>query len=451
MVDKGERVRAGQTLGRIESQPFGIKVKQAQAELANVEAAYEKHASVALVNAETAFKQAKSNLDRLQASLKQAEVELQLQIKQADVQIKKAFADLRIAEARLEAMVSGARSQEIEQLRMRKENAKRELGRLNALLQNEIISQDQLETAQLQYEIYNAQFSLLEEGARPEDIQVLKAQVEAEKANVESAQENRMQIDIKRANLESVKAQVENAQAAFEEVEAAREAATWKQELAQAEALRDRAQAALELTQRDLDDTILTGPINGVISQRFLDKGDTASMNRPFVTIVDMDVVKVAAKVPGREIPSIQIGSQATLHPDAYPGETFSGTVVFISPVIDRTSQTGDIEIEVPNPSHRLKPGMFTRVTLRVSEHAAVVVIPADALLKAEDTSFVYTVNDGAAHRKKVVTGISDGIRTEILAGLVAGESLVVAGQYSLRDGVPVEIAVGKSGAAVGK
>ena len=260
LIDKGDRVKAGQTLGRIESQPFGIKVKQAQAELAGVQANYNQHASVALVNAETAFKQAKSNLSRLQASLKQAEVELALQIKQTDVQIKKALADLHIAEARLEAVVSGARTQEIEQVKMRKENAKRELDRLNTLLQSEIISQDQVEGVQLQYEIYSAQFSLLEEGARPEDINVLKAQVESEKANVEAAQENKMQIDIKRANLESVKAQVENAQAAFEEVAAAREAATWKQELAQAEASRDRAHAALELVQRDLDDTILKAP-----------------------------------------------------------------------------------------------------------------------------------------------------------------------------------------------
>jgi RND family efflux transporter MFP subunit len=451
LVDKGDRVKMGQTLGRIESQPFGIKVKQAEAELAGVQADYDKHASVALVNAETAFKQATSNLDRLRASLKQAEVELELQIKQADVQVKKALADLSIAEARLEAVVSGARAQEIEQARVRKENAKRELDRLTALLTNEIISQDQVETAQLQYEIYNAQLSLLEEGARPEDVEVLKAQVESEKANVESAQENKMQIDIKRANLESVKAQVDNARAAFEEVAAAKEAATWKQELAQAEALRDRAHAALELAQRDLADTILTAPIDGVIAQRFLDKGDTTSLNRPFAVIVDMDVVKIAAKVPSREIPSIRIGYEAIIQPDAYPDEIFTGEVTYISPVIDRASQTGDIEIEVLNSDHKLKPGMFTRVTLRVSERNAVVIIPSDTLLKEAEAVFVYTVNDGTAHRKNVTTGVSDGLRTEILSGLASGESLVVAGQYSLRDRMSVTIAGGRSGTTDGQ
>jgi HlyD family secretion protein len=439
-VDKGDKVKAGQILGRIESIQFEIQVKQAQAEMENVKAAYEKNESVAYVNAETSFKQAKSNLERLQAAMKQAEVELQLQTKQADSQIKKAQADLRIAEARLEAIVSGARAQDIEQVQMRRDNTKRDLDRLTTLLKDEIISKDQVEASQLQYEIYSAQLSLLVEGARPEDIEVLKAQMEAEKANLESAQDNRMQIDIKRANLESAKAQVENAQAALEEVEARRNAATWKKELAQAEALLNRAQAALELSQQRLDETVIKAPISGVIVQRFWDKGDTASLNQPFVTIVEVDVVRVAAKVPGRDLAAIQVGASADIKPDAYPGEKFSGKVVFISPAIDRSSQTGEIEVEVPNPNHKLKPGMFARVELMAAEHKNVVVIPSDALLKKGEEAYVYIVNDGTAHKKTVGVGISDGIRTELLSGLAVGESLIIAGQHSLGDGMSVTI-----------
>jgi RND family efflux transporter MFP subunit len=440
LVDKGAKVKAGQILGRIEPTQFETQVKQAQAELASAKAAYEKNASMAFVNSETAFKQAKSELERLQATLKQAEVELELQASQTETQVKKAASDLRVAEARLEAVVSGARSQEIEQVRVRAENAKREFDRLTALLKDEIISQEQVEAAQLQYEIYSAQLSLLEEGARPEDIEVLKAQVEAAKASLQAAEDSKMQIDIKRANLESAKAQVANAQAAFEEAVAAKEALTWEKELAQAEAAMLRAQATLELAQRYLDDTVIRAPISGVVSQRLLDQGDMASPARPFATIVDMDVVKIAAKVPGRDLAAIRTGAGAVIKPDAYPGEIFSGTVVYISPVIDRASQTGDIEIEIPNSDHKLKPGMFTRVELRVAEHKDVIVIPVDVLVKEGESTFVYTVNDGVAHKKPVVTGVSDGVRTEILSGLEVDEMLVVAGQYSLIDGASVTV-----------
>jgi RND family efflux transporter MFP subunit len=202
-----------------------------------------------------------------------------------------------------------------------------------------------------------------------------------------------------------------------------------------------RAQAALESAQQHLDDTIIKAPISGVIAQRFLDKGDTASPTSPFVTIIDMDVVKVTAKIPERDIGSIKVGQTAIIKPDAYPGETYSGTVVNISPIIDRSSQTCDIEIEVSNPNHQLKAGMFTRVELTVLEHKGVPVIPADALLKEGEENFAYVVNGGKALKKKVVTGISDGVKTEILSGLEAGEQLIVSGRYSLRDGMAVTLA----------
>jgi len=186
LIDNGDKVKAGQTLARIESKMFEIQMKQAQADLVGAKANYEKTSSLAFIKSKTNFLQAKGNLDRLQAVLKQAEIDLQLQTKQADVQIKRATADLRIAEARLEAAVSGARTQDVEQAKVRKENAKRNLERLTELLKDEMVSQDQVESAQLQYDIYEAQLSLLEEGMREEDIEVLKAQVETAKTSLES-------------------------------------------------------------------------------------------------------------------------------------------------------------------------------------------------------------------------------------------------------------------------
>ena len=440
LINKGDKVKAGQPLARIESRLFEIQIKQAQAELLGAQAAYDKKSSLALVDAETDFKQAKGNLDRLQAVLKQVEVDLQLQIKQADVQIKKAAADLRIAQARLDAALSGAREQDIEQAKMRRENAKRNLERLTALLKEEMIPKDQVETAQLQYDIYSAQLSLLAEGTRPEDKEVLKAQLEAAKSSVESAQNNKMLIEAKRASLDAAKAQVDNAQAFFDQATTAKDASTWEKDLAQAASALQHAQAALELVQQHLDDATIKAPINGIIAQRFLDKGGTASPTRPFVTIVDMDVVKVTAKVQERDIGSVKVGQQATIKPNAYPGESFPGTVVNVSPIVNRASRTLDIEIEAPNPDYKLKPGLFTRVELTLAVHKSVPVIPADALLKEGEETFVYVVNGGKAVKKKVVTGISDGIKTEILEGLKTGEQLIVVGYKDLRDGIAVTL-----------
>jgi len=450
LVDMGDRVKAGQVLANIETRTFELQAKQADADLASAKAAYDKSSSTALVNSEAVFKQAKSNLDRVQSALKQADLDLQLQTKQADAQIKKASSDLRIAQARLDAAVSGARKQEIEQAKARKDNAKRNLDRLKALLNDGMIPQDQVESAQLQYDVYSAQLSLLEEGTRPEDIEVLKEQVEAAKTALGSAQDNKLLIDIKSASLDSAKAQLESAQASFEQANVAKDSATWEKELAQADAAVKRAKAALELAQQRLDESTVKAPISGTIAQRFLDKGDIASPTRPFVTIVDIDVVKVIAKVPEREIGSIRIGQKASVKPDAYPGQAFPGTLTKISPIIDRTSQTCDIEIEVPNPDQKLKPGMFVRAELIVSESKVALVVPVDAIVKEGEETFVYVAEGDKAVKKKVETGISDSIKTEIVSGLKAGDQYIVTGQSSLKDGTPIMIPGEKKGRGEG-
>ncbi|MDQ1317991.1 MAG: Efflux transporter periplasmic adaptor subunit [Candidatus Poribacteria bacterium] len=440
MVDKGDKVKAGQILASVDSKTFELQTKQAQADLAGAKASYDKNSSLAFVNSETGFKQAKSNLDRLQSSLKQSEIELQLQIKQADLMIKKSKSDLQIAQAKLDIAVKGARDQELEPAKARVENAKKNLERLTALYEAAMVSQDQVETAQLQYDTYNAQYSLLKEGVRPEDIDVLKAQLESAKTSLESAQENKMLVDIKRSSMDSAKAQVDNALAAFEQAIVAKDTSTWEKDLAQADAAVKRAQASFDLAQQRLDESVIKAPINGTITQRFLDKGGMASTTKPFVNIANMDVVKITAKVPERELGSIKQGQKAIVKPDAYPDEEFTGKLVNISPIIDRTSQTCDIEVEVSNPNQRLKPGMFTRVELTVSENKVALVIPSDSFIKESEDNYVFVADNGKAIKKKVTLGISDGIKIEVISGLNLGEQLIIAGQSTLKDGMSVTL-----------
>ena len=451
MVDKGDRVKAGQILASVDSKTFELQTKQAQADLAGAKASYEKNSSLAFVNSETGFKQAKSNLDRLQSSLKQAEFELQLQIKQADLMIKKSESDLQIAQAKLDIAVKGARDQELEPAKARVENAKKNLDRLTSLYKDGMVSQDQVESAQLQYDTYNAQYSLLQEGIRPEDMDVLKAQLESAKTSLESAQENKMLVDIKRSSWDSAKAQVDNALAAFEQANVAKDTSTWEKDLAQADAAVKKAQASLELAQQRLDESVIKAPISGTITQRFLDKGGMASTTKPFVNIVNMDVVKITAKVPERELGSIKQGQKAIVKPDAYPDEEFTGKLVNISPIIDRTSQTCDIEVEVSNPNQRLKPGMFTRVELTVSENKVALVIPSDSFIKEGDKTYVFVADNGKAVKKVITVGISDGVKTEVISGLNPGEQLIIAGQSTLKDGMSVILPGEQKGSPEGR
>ena len=441
LVDKGDRVKAGQVLAEIDSASFKIQERQAEADLDNAKAAYQKSSPVAFVKSESEFKQAKSNVDRLKSALKQAKLDLDLQIKQADLQVKKANSDLKIAQAKLDAAVKGAREQELEPAKARMDNAKKNLDRMQSLLADGMVSKDQVEAAQLQFDIYNAQYSLLKEGLRPEDMDVLKEQVEAARTALESAVENKKLVDIKKTNIDSAQAQVESAEAAFEQVLASKDAATWEKDLAQTESAVKRAEASLDLVKQRVEESLVRASINGVIAQRFMDKGDTATATKSFFTIVDADIVKITAKVPERDVVDVKLNQEAIIKPDAYPGQIFKGKVTNISPVIDRETQTCDIEITASNSDYRLKPGMFARIELTTSEHKNVPLIPIEAMVKEIDGTFVYIIADGKAAKKKIETGITDGVKIQVVTGLNPGDEFIMAGKYSITEGMDVTLA----------
>jgi HlyD family secretion protein len=449
LVEKGQKVKAGQVLARIDSKLLEIQKKQAEADLTNARAAHEKTSPLAAVNFETSFKQAESELERLESLLKQSELDLELQRKEADAQLKSAKASLRIAEAQLRAAETGARAQELEQARVKAEDARRGLERMTALFKDEMVSQDQVEAAQLQYDINSAQLSLLEEGARQEDMEVLKAQVETAEAALESAKNNTMLVDIKESSLKAAKAQVASAKASFEQASAAKDVSTWEKEIVQSQASVQRAEAALELIQQHLEDSAVKAPISGIIADRFLDKGDTASVSQPFATIVDMDVVKIDAKISAQDLATVKVGDRAVIKPDAYPGEKFPSTVTNVGPMVDKASQTADVEFEAANPDHRLKPGMFTRAEITIEERKGVPVIPVEALVERGDKTFVYVIKDGKALEKEITTGISDSIRIEVTSGLEAGDEYIMAGKQNLREGISVAVSV-RNGKPVG-
>jgi HlyD family secretion protein len=451
LVDKGDKVKAGQVLAEIDSASFQIQKRQAEADLDNAKAAYQKSSPVAFVKSETDYKQAKSNVDRLKSALRQAELDLELQIKQADLLVKKANSDLKIAQAKLDAATKGAREQELEPAKAKMDNAKKNLDRMQSLFKDEMVSKDQVEAAQLQFDIYDAQYSLLKEGLRPEDMDVLKEQVEAARTALESAVENKKLVDIKKTNIDSAKAQVDSAEAAFEQALASKDASTWKEDLAQAESAVKRADASLDLIKQRLDESIVRASINGVIAQRFMDKGDTATTAKPFFTIVDAEIVKITAKVPERDIVDVRLNQEALIKPDAYPGQIFRGKITNISPTIDRETQTCDIEVTASNSDYKLKPGMFARIELATSEHKNVPLIPIEAMVKEGDQTFVYVIGDGKAVKKKIETGITDGVKMQVVSGLNPGDEFIMAGKYSIREGMNVTLAGGGPKSGKGK
>ena len=127
---------------------------------------------------------------------------------------------------------------------------------------------------------------------------------------------------------------------------------------------------------------------------------------------------------------------------EAFPNETFKGKVNLVYPTIDPRSHTFPVEIIVDNKNEKLRPGMFTRVTINYGNNYHVVV-PDNAVLKqvGADDKYVYVLNeDNTVSYTPVKVGVRMGDRYEIISGLNDGDVIVTSGQTRLKNNIKVDI-----------
>lgn len=318
---------------------------------------------------------------------------LSIEKDELEINVAQAEAALMAAEANLARLRAGARPEEIEQARAQVtqaesnlEQARLQVSRLRALYESQAVSQAQLEQAESQYEIAQAaytaavnQLKLVEEGARPEDLRAAEAQVA-------------------------------------------------------------QAQAGLEMAKLQLSHADLTSPIDGIVADRLVEPGDMIGAGTPAFRIVQIDPVVVRVELGSRDIVRVRPGVEARLTLDAFPFQTFSGTVSAVEAVANPQSRLFGVRIEVPNADGALKPGMSARVLIAVDERRGVLAVPDQAIVTDGGQPYVFVVEQGLANRRPVQVGLSGGGWTEIVEGLEPGEYVVVSGQASIADGARVRI-----------
>lgn len=199
--------------------------------------------------------------------------------------------------------------------------------------------------------------------------------------------------------------------------------------------------AAAERTLRNVkENTVLTSPISGVVTARNYDPGDMTGA-LPIVTVAKVNPLKIVINVPESELSKIHQGMEASITFDTYGDEVFTGHVSMISPTVDTNSKTFGVEIALQNPSGRVLPGMFGRVTLQLGS-ANHVVVPDRAVVKQPGSAnqYVYVYHNGTVSYNKVELGQRIGATYELLSGVEPGDTVVVTGQNKLADGMKVEI-----------
>jgi membrane fusion protein (multidrug efflux system) len=198
------------------------------------------------------------------------------------------------------------------------------------------------------------------------------------------------------------------------------------------------ARARVTVAQKALADTTVRSPFAGVVAERFVSVGDYVTRGTKVASVMRVDPLRVELTVPEQYVSAVATGRAVTFEVDAYPGETFTGQVRYVSPSIAADTRALTLEAVVPNPSNRLKPGFFATAQIEQATMVPGVLVPAAAVRTVSGTARVFVLNGDRVEERIVTTGQAVGDRVEISSGLKAGEHVVAGGVERLVDGVRV-------------
>lgn len=450
-VDEGDRVEKDAPLGTVEYEELQLAVQQAEAILESTETAYSQAKQLAEVRVHSQVTQAAAQLRAAEIALQQV---VDLSEIRAVTQIEQAEAALESLVANLQKIKSGARAEDrrqteagLNQADANLANAQSNYERMTQLFENGAISQQSLESAKTQLDIAMAQhkiateqLQLIDNGARVEDIQAMEAQVEQAEASLRLA-ETQAATKTWEKDIELARSQVETARAGLTAAGALEAAKSWEAEITSAKTARTQASVALKLAEKRLKDATIYAPISGIIAKRHLDLGGMAVPGAPLFEIVNIDTVIANVDVIETQLSQLTLNQEATIEIDGID-TPLSGSITFISPTLQAARRTASVEVSIDNPIGKLKPGMFAKVSVPIKVHPDALLIPRVSLIENVNTKtqHIFVIEANVSRRRLIEIGLLQGGVVEVVSGLMEGESVVTAGQHSLKDGEEIRV-----------
>ena len=147
-------------------------------------------------------------------------------------------------------------------------------------------------------------------------------------------------------------------------------------------------------------------PFAGVVGQRLVSLGDYVTTDTRLVSLQTVSPQRAAFQVPERYADQLKVGQQVTFRVAALPGREFTGRVDFVDPVVQLPGRTITVKAVTPNPKRALQSGMFIEARLATAVRPSAVVIPEDAVVALQGSTFVWVVRQGKATRRQVDLGV---------------------------------------------
>jgi RND family efflux transporter MFP subunit len=198
------------------------------------------------------------------------------------------------------------------------------------------------------------------------------------------------------------------------------------------------ARARLAEAEYRLDRTRVRSPADAIVERRLISIGDFVTPGTPIVTIVGMERLRVVLPFPERLSGQLRSGLVVTMEQPARPGETLTGAITEVRPMVGTNNRAVEALVELPADTDWPPGGSVTaRVVLAAREG---VVVPAGSVVRRPAGDVVYVVTDDKVAERKVTVGIRTAGHAEALSGIEAGETVVLSGAGFLTDGALVSV-----------
>jgi membrane fusion protein (multidrug efflux system) len=204
----------------------------------------------------------------------------------------------------------------------------------------------------------------------------------------------------------------------------------------------EQARIEWEQAKLTLDYCKIKAPISGVVSERIARIGDRLLATTKVYSLVNPDLLLAKIHLTEKDALRTKVGQRAEVVSEALPGQTFTGQVDRISPVVDATSGMVRVTIQISDRQRLLKPGMFVNVHLITDSKTNAALVPKRAVIYDDNRQFVFVVRqDTLAIKVPLTPGYTDRDNIEALGGVSIGDTIIIVGHNAMKDSTRVKIA----------
>jgi len=184
----------------------------------------------------------------------------------------------------------------------------------------------------------------------------------------------------------------------------------------------------------------IRAPFSGIVTKKYHYSGDVISAGETILKIQDDFIYYLWGQLPAAYLTDVKAGQQLKITFTDFKGRTFYSKIETINSAVNKQTQMAQIRASLHNPHHLLKSDLFAKIDIVLKSLKNVLLIPRNAVLENSEGYFVFLKKDGKALRKTFQPGIENADTIEAKTGLEIGDSVIVQGNYELKEGMKVEV-----------